>query len=130
MNFGEPFVDGNSKTRQMAQREKCQKVREASSVTQRNLETVDSHARVWKTGDKPHAAAAQFRTATSSTRVDQTGSQPHMISESRCRAKLHGIFKTMLNVKAEMVVFSCCWADLISLSVAKLHGYLPQETWS
>ena len=88
-----PFVDENSKTMQMAQREKCQEVREACSVTQRNVEAFDSHARVWTTGDEPHAAAAQWRTATSSTRVDQTGSHPHVISESRCRALLHGIFK-------------------------------------
>ena len=97
---------GNSKTRQMAQREKCQKVREACSVTQRNLEAVDSHARVWTTGQKSHAAAAQWRAATSSTRVDQTGSQPHMISESRCRAKLHGIFKLARLSSLGIVVLS------------------------
>ena len=56
-----PIVDGNSKARQMAQREECQKVRETRSVAQGNLETVDSHAKIWATGDKPHAAAARRR---------------------------------------------------------------------
>ena len=37
-----PIVAGNSKSRQMAQREKCQRVRKASSVAQGNLEAVGS----------------------------------------------------------------------------------------
>ena len=53
----------------------------------------DAIAKIWATGDKPHVTAAQWRSATSPASVDQTGSQPRMISESRCRAKLHGIFK-------------------------------------
>ena len=44
-------------------------------------------------GDEPHVAAAPWRAATSSARVDQTASQSRGISESRCRTKLHGIFK-------------------------------------
>ena len=55
--------------------------------------SIATHEKVWTTGDKPHAAAAQWRAATSSARVDQTGSQPHMISESRSRAKLRGMYK-------------------------------------
>ena len=77
----------------MAQREKRQEVRKARSVAQGNLEAVGRHAKVWATGDKPHVAAAQWRSATSSARVDKTGSQSRVISKSRCRAKLHGKFK-------------------------------------
>ena len=44
-------------------------------------------------GDEPHVAAAPWRTATSPALVDQTGSQTRVISESRCRTMLHGIFK-------------------------------------
>ena len=46
-----------------------------------------------------------------------------MISESRCRAKLHGIFKHAQRQSRDGR-FSCCWSDLISVLVAKLHGYL------
>ena len=88
-----PIVGGKSKTRQMAQREKRQEVRKARSVAQGNLEAVRRHAKVWTTGGKSHVAATQWRLATSSARVDKTCSQPRMISETRCRAKLHGIFK-------------------------------------
>ena len=87
-----PIVAGNSKARQMAQHEKCQEVLEARSAAQGNLEAAGTHAKVWTTGGKPRAAASQWRTATSSARVDH-GSQPRVILESRCRAKLHGIFK-------------------------------------
>ena len=86
-------VDGNSKTRQMAQQEKRQQVRKARSVAQGNLDAVRCHAKAWTTGDEPHVAAAQWRSATSSSRVDKNGSQSCVISETRCRAKLHGIFK-------------------------------------
>ena len=44
-------------------------------------------------GDEPHVAAAPWRAATSTARVDRTGSQSRVISESRCRTKLHGVFK-------------------------------------
>ena len=60
---------------------------------ERNCETVDSHVKVWATGHKPHAAIARRGTNPSPASVDQTGSQPRVISESRCRAKLRGIFK-------------------------------------
>ena len=46
-----------------------------------------------RAGDEPHVAAANWRTDTSPARVDQTGSQSRVISESRCRTKLHGMFK-------------------------------------
>ena len=87
------IVDGNSKTRQMAQREERQEVRKARSVARGNLEAVRRHAKGWTTGDEPHVAAAHWRCATTSARVDKTDSQSRMISETRCRAKLHGIFK-------------------------------------
>ena len=77
----------------MAQREERQEVRKARSVACGDLEAVGRPAKVWATGDKPHVATALWRSATSSARVDKTGSQQCMISESRCRAKLHGIFK-------------------------------------
>ena len=44
-----------------------------------NCKIVDSHAKVWATGDKPHAAIARRGTTPSPTSVDQTGSQPRMI---------------------------------------------------
>ena len=44
-------------------------------------------------GDEPHVAAALWRAATSPARVDHTGSQSRVISEFRCRTKLHGVFK-------------------------------------
>ena len=47
-----PIIDGNSKTRQMAQREKRQEVRKARSVAQGNLEAVRRHAKVWTTVTK------------------------------------------------------------------------------
>ena len=77
----------------MAQREQRQEVRKARSVAPGDLDAVGRQAKVWATGDKPHVAAAQWRSATSSARVDKTGLQSCMIPESRCRAKLHGIFK-------------------------------------
>ena len=77
----------------MAQQEKRQEGRKACSDAQGVVKTVRHHATVWTTGDEPHVAAAQWRSATSSTSVDKTGSQSCMISETRCRAKLHGIFK-------------------------------------
>ena len=86
-------VDGNSKTRQMVQREKRQEGRKARSVAQGVLKAVRRHAKVWTTGDEPHVAAAQWRSATSSAGVYKNGSQSCMISETRCRAKLYGIFK-------------------------------------
>ena len=43
--------------------------------------------------DEPHVAAAPWRAATSPARVDQTGSQSRVISQPRCCAKLHDIFK-------------------------------------
>ena len=52
-----------------------------------------THHGQFPAGDKPLDADAQWRTANSSARVDQNGSQSRLISESRCRAKLHGIFK-------------------------------------
>ena len=88
-----PVVAGDSETRQMAQREKRQEVRKARSVAPGDLDAVGRQSKVWATGDKPHVAAAQWRSATSSARADKTGSQSCMISESRCRAKLHGTFK-------------------------------------
>ena len=86
-------VDGNSKTRQMAQQEKRQEERKARSVAQGVLEAVRRHGKVWTTGDEPQVAAAQWSSATSPARVDKTGSQSCRISATRCRAKLHGIFK-------------------------------------
>ena len=44
-------------------------------------------------GDELHVAAAPWRAATSTARADQNGSQSRVISESRCRTKLHGVFK-------------------------------------
>ena len=117
----------------MAQREKRPEVREACSVAERSCETVDSHAKVWATGDKPHAAIARRCTTPSSASVDQTGSQPRMISESRCRAKLHGIFKQaqrrrdgrlflLLGGPGRLV--GCQIAPLSSLGIVVLSGVL------
>ena len=52
--FSYPFfyANGNSETRQAAQRQKCQEVRETCWVAERNCETVVSNARVWATGDE------------------------------------------------------------------------------
>ena len=48
---------------------------------------------LWRTRSlMPLVAAAQWRSATSSARVGKTGSQSCMVSETRCRAKLHCIF--------------------------------------
>ena len=60
---------------------------------QGNLEAVRRHAKIWTIGDKPHVAATRWRSTTSAARVDRTCSPSRMISGSRCRAKLHGIFK-------------------------------------
>ena len=76
MRFGETekIVDGNSKTRLMAQREKRQEERKARPVAQGNLEVVRRHANVWTIGDEQHVAAAQWHCVTSVTRVDKTDS--------------------------------------------------------
>ena len=79
--------------------------RKARSVAQGNLEVVGRHAKVWTIGDKPHVAASQWRSATISARVDKTGSQSRMISETRFRTKLHGIFQTCSTSKQRWSVF-------------------------
>ena len=96
-----PRTDGDSKTRQVAQREKRQTVREIRSAAEGNLDAVPRHAGLWAAGDRPHVAALRRLPASSSTGVDNSRSRSlqrgklsgvHMISEARCRAKLHGVF--------------------------------------
>ena len=77
----------------LAQQEKRQERRRARSVAQGVLKSVKHRAKVWTAGDEPQVAAARWRSANSSARVDKTGSQSCVIVETRCRAKLHGIFK-------------------------------------
>ena len=101
----------------MAQREKRPEVREACSVAERNCENVDSHGKVWATGDKPHAATARRGTTPSSASVDQTGSQPRMTPESRCRANR--------NVTAGVVGFFLLMggpARLVGSQIARLSS--------
>ena len=54
------------------------------------------------------------------SRVDKIGLQSRMISQPRCRPNRR-------KVKAEMVVFSCLLAGMISSSVIKLHVCLHVE---
>ena len=56
-----PVPDGDSKTRQVAQREKCQEVRKARSAVVRNIEVVPRHAGLWTAGDRSHVTTPRRR---------------------------------------------------------------------
>ena len=111
-----PIVAGNSETRQMAQREKCQEVRKTCSVAQGDLEAVGHQTKVWTTGDKPPPPPVLARPV-----LNRAWFRNLVVAPS-CT-----VFSNMHNVKAEMVGCSCFWAGLISLSVAKLHGCFHWE---
>ena len=100
-------------------------------------ETVDCHAKIWATVDEPHAAIARRGTTPSPASADQTGSQPRIMSESRCRAKLHGIFKQaqrhsrdgrfFLLVGGPARLVSGQIARLSSLGIVVLSGVLSPD---
>ena len=85
---------------------------------------LDCHAKVWATGDEPHAAITRRGTIPSPASVDQTGSQPRM-SESRCRAKLHGIFKQAQRHSRDGRFFLLVGgpARLVSSQIARLSSF-------
>ena len=84
----------------------------------------DATRKYGATGDKPHVAAAQWRSATSPARVDKTGSQSRVISKFRCRAKLHGIFKHAQRQSRDgrFYLHSGCSDQLVGSQISRLSS--------
>ena len=121
-----PIVDGNSETRQVAQREECPRYEKHGRLLK---ETAKLSTATRKNGQLVMRRMPQLLEEAQPPRplsasVDQTGSQPLVVSESRCRAKLHGISKQAQRHSRDGLFYLLVGgpARLVSSQIARLSS--------